>query len=147
MPTSLQDYGYDMSASFADADIMQNLPMATDPMPPMVTSEPEMRPELVSPVLQSNTHILARHGVSYRVAMSHASSYFLHFQPFLPIVHRPTFSINTTQPALVSIVVAIGRFYSPQPDGASPSRYLSDALWDSGIEELEGHVSLPFDLQ
>ncbi|KAM0748280.1 hypothetical protein T439DRAFT_349595, partial [Meredithblackwellia eburnea MCA 4105] len=43
-------------------------------------------------------------------------SYWDHFSPQLPIIHRPTFDPSTANPFLVILMICIGSYCLPQPD-------------------------------
>ena len=99
----------------------------------------EQMPGQVTSALTFGPATLARHGVAPWIASSYAQQYFTHFQPFLPIIHRPTFSLSAGHDLLSSIVVAIGSVYAPSRDVASAKR-ASDQIWSDGLKDLEDYL-------
>lgn len=108
-----------------------------DVQPQAILPEPE---PVLSPAASSSR--LASSGIPNHVAMSHISAFFRHFQPFLPVIHRPTFSLTASEWPLVSVVIAIGSMYSTShADTTGTGKDTIDGMWSKSRQNLEDHVS------
>ncbi|KAF1845299.1 uncharacterized protein K460DRAFT_416576 [Cucurbitaria berberidis CBS 394.84] len=68
------------------------------------------------------------------------ASYFEHFHPSLPIIHRGTFQASTVSKPLLNIVIIIGSLYSVagfRHDIAAGMTESSRRLWAQGVQELD----------
>ena len=54
-------------------------------------------------------------------------SYWQHFHPLFPIVHRPTFLAGTPAPLLAAAMIAIGAQFSTRPHSKSYSTFMHEA--------------------
>lgn len=73
-------------------------------------------------------------------AAPHVASFFSQFHPFFPIVHKPSFSVSDSPRPLLSIIVAIGMFYSARSTSSHNDiavRGPSQKLWATGVQQLE----------
>lgn len=84
-------------------------------------SLPIHRLQTISPWLENE--ILIPGAASFSTFIS---SYFTRFHPLFPILHRPSFSPNSSHPALVLIVCALGSIYCNVPASAFVSLRLAE---------------------
>ncbi|TIA71204.1 hypothetical protein D6C76_07298 [Aureobasidium pullulans] len=129
----------DMFGILTDPCFLKNLPtyaVEADPTAHGITDN-------ISPTSapRNNADVLARFGVSRHTSMAFATAYFTHLYPFLPVVHRYTFSLANDQPLLVSIVVALGSVYSTSDTDPHSRCRLGYSLWAAGVKELRTHVN------
>ncbi|CAK4033647.1 specific RNA polymerase II transcription factor [Lecanosticta acicola] len=102
--------------------------------------------ELLYPQPCPRASLYSRYDIPPRVAASDVAAYFAHFHAFMPVIHRPSFSLYTSQEMLVSVVIAIGSMYAPSKD-RSATRQKSHRMWSDGIKSLRIHMqktSVPF---
>lgn len=97
-------------------------------------------PDQLPPQSNMLPPLLVSYGITPRMAASHAASYFAHFQPFFPIIHKPTFRLVGGHDLLSAIVVAIGSLHAPSRLSGS-SQHLSDRIWLQGVKYLENYAS------
>lgn len=75
----------------------------------------------------------------------HVGLYFHYFHRSLPILHRPTFTLDAAPSTLLGVVAAIGSLYAapelPHSDRALLEKR-ADQLWERGRKELKALVWL-----
>jgi hypothetical protein len=58
-----------------------------------------------------NTNTKYENGIPDHEISEYMESYFINFHPALPILHQPSTSPETTPPAMLKVIVAIGCLY------------------------------------
>lgn len=137
--THLNDDLLQDEPSIIPADLFQHSSPVNDGLPsPSTIVDPTTVDDPLSASINTVATLMSRYGVSFSTATSATAAYFVHIQPGLPILHPPTFSLDTTPGPLASIVVAIGIMYSPH---ATQQRATSDRMRQDSFNELEALVS------
>ena len=141
---TFQEFDSNMSMHLSDDVLAQHDTSGLDFLATAIL-EPQIVSNQASPEAGSARMTFNLHGLSHRLTSSHTASYFSHFHPFLPILHRPTFRLSTAPSLVVSIVVAIGITYTPShasSSGTDDHAISSNKLWEDGAAKLQSSVSL-----
>ncbi|KAL4874791.1 hypothetical protein BJY04DRAFT_233270 [Aspergillus karnatakaensis] len=84
--------------------------------------------------------------VNGETTSSYLKAYFDHFHPSLPLLHRPTFSLNSAPELLVNVLMVIGSLYSRAYSNGDweASEHWRRSTWKSGIRDLQRMVAVDY---
>ncbi|KAK0381313.1 hypothetical protein CLIM01_01282 [Colletotrichum limetticola] len=85
----------------------------------------------------SISQISASRGISWLFKLPQfVSAYFDRFQPTFPLLHKPTFDLDTAQEPLIQAIVCLGAIYQAQ----GSDQEISATLFSSGLKSLDLYV-------
>ncbi|KAI3558083.1 hypothetical protein CABS03_00159 [Colletotrichum abscissum] len=85
----------------------------------------------------SISQISASRGISWLFKLPQfVSAYFDRFQPTFPLLHKPTFDLDTDQEPLIQAIVCLGAIYQAQ----GSDQEISATLFSSGLKSLDLYV-------
>ncbi|PYH93104.1 hypothetical protein BO71DRAFT_484904 [Aspergillus ellipticus CBS 707.79] len=115
------------------------------PLPSLENSSPPLRPNAQNPTHSST--VLSEiprppfeiandaEGSSFSQELLYSESYFSHFHPTFPIIHKPSFDAASSPEPLRKAIAAIGALYDGEGNMAQ-----SRSLFESGYQALDSYV-------
>ncbi|KAK1676039.1 fungal-specific transcription factor domain-containing protein [Colletotrichum godetiae] len=83
------------------------------------------------------SQVFASQGISWLFKLPQfVSAYFDRFQTTFPLLHQPTFDVDTAQEPLIQAIVCLGAIYQAQ----GSSQEISSTLFSSGLKSLDIYV-------